>query len=214
MTLRAAIFDLDGLLIDSEPLWQRVEIEVFAMVGVELDGMSCRETTGLRIDEVVSYRFRQRPWRAPTVKQIEAKIVDKMVARIAEASRKPGADGAIEVAREAGLRLAVASSSPSRLVHAALEAMGVLSSFEVVASAEDDALGKPHPSVFLRTAGLLGVEAVECVVLEDSLNGVIAAKAARMRCVAVPEHQDLRLSIADVVLPSLTALNEGSLLGG
>ena len=101
----------------------------------------------------------------------------------------------------------VKSKAVDALIHAALAGLGVSDRFEVVRSAEREAHGKPHPAVFLRAAERLGVDAIDCVVFEDSLNGLVAAKAARMRCIAVPEHHDARFALADAVLPSLEALD-------
>lgn len=210
--LRAAIFDLDGLLVDSEPLWRRAEVEHFAAVGLHLTDAECEETTGLRIDEVVALRHRQHPWAEPSVEVITARIVDRMVELLgAHAPAKAGGAHAVEVCARSGLRLAVASSSPLRLIEAALAGLGLRERFELVVSAERDAYGKPHPAVFLRTAEQLGVPPVSCVVLEDSLHGLVAAKAARMACVAVPERTDPRFALADLVLPSLEALDAAAL---
>lgn len=210
--IRAAIFDLDGLLVDSEPSWRRSEIEHFASVGLHLTDEQCAETTGIRIDEVVAIRHRQRPWASPSVEVITARIVDRMVALLrAEVPSKPGAARAVDLCARAGLRLAVASSSPLRLIEAALEGLGLRDRFELVVSAEHEPYGKPHPAVFLRTAGALGISPVECLVLEDSLAGLIAAKAARMTCIAVPERPDPRFALADLTLPSLEALDAATL---
>ncbi len=205
--MRAAIFDMDGLLIDSEPLWREAEVEVFATVGLTLTLRECEETTGLRIDEVVAHRHAQRPWTEPAQPVVVAQIVDRVIALVGERGAPlPGVDHAIATCRAAGLRLALASSSPERLIAATLAKLGLTDAFEVIASAEHDRYGKPHPAVFLRCAELLGVPPTECLVLEDSLNGVIAAKAARMTCVAVPERPDPRFAIADRVLASLRDL--------
>lgn len=202
--MRAAIFDMDGLLIDSEPLWRKAEVEVFATVGLHLTEAECEETTGLRIDEVVGYRHGQKPWEDPPQRVIVERIVDRLIELVRERGEPlPGVDHAITRCRADGLRLALASSSPRRIIDATLARLGLADTFEVVASAEDDRYGKPHPAVFLRCAELLGVPPTECLVLEDSLNGVIAAKAARMTCVAVPEKPDARFAIADRVLGSL-----------
>jgi sugar-phosphatase len=206
--MRAAIFDLDGLLIDSEPLWRRTEVALFGTVGLTLTEAQCAETAGLRIDEVVALRHRQQPWASPTVEVLTEQIVARMEASLrAAVPAKAGVAHALDVCSAHGLRLAVASSSPERLIHAALAGLGVSDRFEVVRSAEREAHGKPHPAVFLRAAERLGVDAVDCVVFEDSLNGLVAAKAARMRCIAVPEHHDARFALADAVLPSLEALD-------
>ncbi len=206
--LRAAIFDLDGLLIDSEPLWRRAEIELFATVGLSLTDAECAETTGLRIDEVVAWRLRQAPWTGTAPAVLTERIVDRVCALIAaEGEGQPGATESVSCCARAGLALAVASSSPERLIRTALARLGLAGAFAHVVSAEHERHGKPHPAVFLSTAERLGVGAVDCLVLEDSLNGVIAAKAARMRCVVVPEAEDPRFSLADVRLPSLLAFD-------
>src|SRR5690606_22562849 len=83
--IRAAIFDLDGLLIDSEPLWRAVEVEVFRGVGVPLTEEMCRQTTGLRVDAVVEWWHARHPWRAPAPAAVAARIVDRMVEAIAGA---------------------------------------------------------------------------------------------------------------------------------
>lgn len=205
--LRAAIFDLDGLLVDSEPLWRRVEIQVFGRVGVHLTEADCIETTGLRIDEVAAHWYARRPWSGPTPRAIAERIVDEMVRRApGEAAQKPGVRSAIDTCAAAGLRLAVASSSPERLIHAVLGGLGVAERFEAVVSAEREAYGKPHPAVFLATTARLGVAPTECLVLEDSLHGLVAAKAARMTCIVVPERHDPRFTLADLELRSLEEL--------
>jgi len=202
--MRAAIFDMDGLLIDSEPFWRASEIEVFATVGLTLTDAQCEQTTGLRIDEVVAHWHAVQPWESPSRERIVERIVEGLIRRVRESgAKRPGVDAAIAKCREQGLRLALASSSAKRIISATLDRLELADAFEVVASAEDDRYGKPHPSVFLRTAAMLGVPPTECLVFEDSLNGVIAAKAARMHVVAVPEREDPRFAIADRVLGSL-----------
>ena len=204
--LRAAIFDLDGLLIDSEPHWRAAEMQVFAEVGLSLSEAMCMRTTGLRIDEVVAYWYARAPWPGPKPAEVVTRIVSAVIVRLRrEGVAKPGAVRAIERARKHGVALGLASSSPMALIRAAVERLGLDGKFDVLKSAEDEPLGKPHPSVYLATAARLHVEPGVCLAFEDSLNGLIAAKAARMRCVLVPEHgvSDPRFALADRVLASL-----------
>jgi beta-phosphoglucomutase-like phosphatase (HAD superfamily) len=210
---QAAIFDLDGLLIDSEPLWRRAEVEIFATVGLVLTDADCEVTTGLRIDEVVAFQHGVRPWHPPRLDEVAARIVDRVIELIETVGvAKPFGAHAVALCEREGLQLALASSSPERLIHAALRRLGLTGRFGLVQSAQHERWGKPHPAVFLTTAERLGVPPVACVVLEDSLNGVIAAKAARMRCLAVPERPDPRFVLADRVLPSLQALDRAALV--
>jgi sugar-phosphatase len=205
--LKAAIFDMDGLLIDSEPLWQRSEQQVFGGLGLDLTVADCALTTGLRLDEVVRYWFERHPWEGATLDQVAEAILAGVVELVrAEGQAKPGAHSAVQAAREAGLRVALASSSAPKLIEAALERLGLSDAFEVCRSGQAEPWGKPHPAVYLSTAAALGLEPTDCLALEDSLPGVIAAKAARMRCIAVPEVSDAErapFAVADLILDSL-----------
>jgi len=117
-----------------------------------------------------------------------------------------GVASAIAAAKSAAPKIALASSSPMPIIRAVLDRLGLAGAFDVVQSAESEPYGKPHPGIFLTTAHQLDVKAPDCVVLEDSLAGVIAAKAARMTCIAVPDPQeasDPRFALADAKLTSL-----------
>jgi mannitol-1-/sugar-/sorbitol-6-/2-deoxyglucose-6-phosphatase len=206
--IRAVIFDMDGLLVDSEPLWVRAEIEVFGAVGLTLCEADCALTKGLRTDDVVGYWHARRPWAdAANPKEVEARLVERVASLVREEGRPlPGIAAALAAAAAGGRPIALASSSPSPIIGATLARLDLERAFAVVQSAETEPLGKPHPGIFLTTAARLDVPPTACIVLEDSLTGVIAAKAARMACVAVPfDHprHDARFALADAVVSDL-----------
>ena len=209
MSLRAAIYDMDGLVVDSEPSWIAAEVEVFRSVGVPMTPTLCRETTGIRLDEAVAHWSARFPWEGPS----QAEVLQRLLGRateliVARAVAKRGVLESLEVMRGAGLRCALASSSPMALIEAVMQKLKLMAEFELMVSAESEPFGKPHPAIYLRAAEWLGVDPRECVALEDSLNGVVSAKAARMKCIAVPEHwPDPRLALADAVVESLLAVD-------
>jgi sugar-phosphatase len=213
--IRAALFDLDGLLIDSEPLWRRAERSVFAGVGLELSDEDCAQTLGLRVDEVVRYWFDRHPWDESPEGASRGRVEEEIRQAVEVAIRErgealPGAREALELCRRRGWPLAIASSSPLHLIEAAVAKLRIRPYFRALISAENEAFGKPHPAVYLRAAEALGVESAACLVFEDSLAGLIAAKAARMGAVVVPaanQQQDLRWSLADATLRSLADLD-------
>lgn len=218
--VRAVIFDVDGVLIDSEPLWQEAEIEVFGEVGLTLDRRACLETIGLRSDELVAYWYARRPWTGRTVGDVERallRVVTEHIRRRAVA--RIGLGQALAFLATRNVRLGLASSSPYAVIAVVLERLGLVETFECVHSAEEEAYGKPHPGVYLSAARKLGVAPEACLAVEDSLNGVLAAKAAKMTCVAIPDPgmvDDPRFVLADAVLGSLAELDEAvwSRLGG
>ncbi|MEW6753666.1 MAG: hexitol phosphatase HxpB [Candidatus Latescibacterota bacterium] len=213
--LAAAIFDMDGLLVDSEPLWRRAEQAIFPRLGIALTDEMCMQTMGTRVDEVVRHWYQQHPWEGPSCQQVAAEIVAAVVALVqAEGRPMEGVAQVLDLCRQRGLRTGVASSSDMCLIDAVLDRCGIRSCFEVVHSAEHEPYGKPHPGVFLTTAERLGVTPTACLVFEDSFAGLIAAKAARMAVVAVPAPQDYeqtRFDIADLKLRSLAEFDAACL---
>lgn len=210
VTLRATLFDMDGLLIDSERLWHRAELEIFGELGVPLDAQKSRSTKGVYVDDVVALWFSLYPWTGPTPEEVVARLVGRVGELVSEVGELlPGAERAIDLASERG-PVALASSTPMSLIEHNLDCFGLRDRFRTLNSAQFESHGKPHPAVFLRAAESLGVAPTDCLVFEDSAAGVIAAKAGRMHVVAVPTEEDRHLApfaMADLLLSSLEELD-------
>lgn len=206
----AAIFDLDGLLIDSEPFWRVAEMEVFGDIGVTLSDEECGLTAGLRTQLVVEHWLERRPWdveRHP-VAEITLRINRRVVELVGDRGEpKEGVEHALDFMRARAMRLALASSSNMPVIEAALARIGIAEAFEVVHSADFEKHSKPAPDVYLGAARRLGVEPERCVALEDSYPGTDAAKAAGMVCIRFPEHEGPP-SRADLELDSLLQLDD------
>jgi sugar-phosphatase len=214
-TLTASIFDMDGLLIDSEILWHEAEIEILGGLGVPLAVEGCRSTKGMFVDEVTAHWYRLYPWRGPTPAEVAVTIVDRVIDLIVtKGELKPGALHAIDLCAQRGLALAVASSSQYRLIDTALAHFDLRDRFALIHSAEDEDYGKPHPAVFLTAAAKLGAAPRRCLVWEDAPAGVLAAKAASMACIAVPERGEgghPAFGLADLVVESLLEVDGTSI---
>ncbi|QIZ78560.1 hexitol phosphatase HxpB [Ferrimonas lipolytica] len=212
LALAAVIFDMDGVLVDSEPMWQRAELAVLPRYGVPLTLADTVATKGLRIDQVVALWYSRHPWQGASIDQVAAEIVDQVAALVrTEGQPLPGVEQAFAVIKANGLPIALATSSPTQLINATLERLQLTEHFQAICSAEALAYGKPHPQVYLNAATALGVAPEQCLAIEDSVNGVIAAKAANMAVVAIPEvaqQQDPRFSIANFNLATLHELNQ------
>lgn len=211
--IEAVVFDMDGVLLDSEPLWHEAEIEAFARVGLALEPVDCLRTMGMRVDAVVEYWLLRHPWdtRRYPVRAVADEILDGVVARIRERGRTlPGVDAGLAAVAARGVRRALASSSPVRVIDAVLETLGLDGVFELAVSAQHEPRGKPAPDVYLTACRGLGVVPGRALAVEDSLAGMAAAKTAGMTCVMVPDPSIAgrhELARADLVLDTLDDLD-------
>ena len=205
--MKAVIFDMDGILIDSEPLWHIAEKEVFGALGIPLTDAMCEETTGLRTDALVTYWYDKQPWPHKPFETVADEIIERMRQLVdAHGVALAGVYKMLHDLAQRRLVLGVASSSPPALIDTVVDKLEIRTYFQVLCSAMEEEFGKPHPAVYLTTATRLGVEPHECLVFEDSVTGVRAAKAAGMTTIAVPaphQYEDHRFAEADLKLRSL-----------
>ena len=206
-TSKAVIFDMDGLLIDSEPYWKLAEKKIFGALGLNLTDELLKQVMGFRLSEVVSHWYQYQPWSNPNFIQTEKDVLACVKELIVEnAQALAGVYTLLDELKQQNIPMALASSSAMSLIEAVVDKLNIRNYFQLLWSAEYEPFGKPHPGIFITTAKKLGVLPSQCLVFEDSVNGVIAAKAARMKCIAVPDSASLndpRFAIADITVSSL-----------
>ncbi len=211
MQLNTVIFDMDGLLINSEPLWNEAANEVFAKYNIALSDEDYLITTGLRTREFVEWwagHFNITADKAV----LEQEIYDVVMEKIANAYiAMPGVQHVFDFFKSRGFKVGIASSSPIELIELVMEMYSLKQSVHHHASANLLKYAKPHPEVYINCADTLGSHPLECICFEDSFNGMIAAKAARMKCVVVPNKEVFTKpcwGAADIILSSLEEFNE------
>ena len=188
MNFTAIIFDMDGLLVDSEPVWHEVEIELIESCGYEYSSEVRDLGIGMRVDEFAAILQRHYPKLGDSPAAIESAITERMIALPAERIRaRPGADEIIRYAAERGIPRAIASSSSQLIIEHFLRLMGWEELIPKRFSAEFMRRGKPAPDIYLHAAAQLGIAPEDCLALEDSRLGTQAALAAGMSCFTVPD---------------------------
>ncbi|MEV1017925.1 MULTISPECIES: HAD family hydrolase [unclassified Micromonospora] len=205
----AVVFDLDGVIVDSEPVWEEVRRAYVAAHGGAWQPDTQRRLMGMSTGEWAHYLSGELG-----VRRTAAQVADEVVREMAQRYREhvPLIDGAVDVVRRLAARwpLGLASSSPTRLIAAALEATGLTDAFGATLSTEETERGKPAPDVYLSVAQRLGVDPARCAAVEDSSNGVRSAAAAGMRVVAVP-HASYPLDPDAAALAAVTLGSVGEL---
>ncbi|OSZ78811.1 hypothetical protein CAP35_11340 [Chitinophagaceae bacterium IBVUCB1] len=211
--INTVLFDMDGLLFDTEPLWGISMLRIAQRHGIPVTQERFKDTRGFHIYEVTAYWAVKYPWQGKTSEEVAEEILDDIIAlTIAQGRVMDGVVQALELLKTNGYKIGLASSSPIRMINALVEHFSIKHYFDCITSADEVELGKPHPAVFLHCANQLGALPLQCLVLEDSINGVIAGKAARMKVVAVPEpahYNDPRFAIADAKLRSMAEFELG-----
>lgn len=201
----AIIFDMDGVIIDSEPIWSKAEKEVFSAVGVKLTNELCRQTATMTTSEVTNFWFERFPWPKHSLEEIENRVIDCVGSLIQQ--RGAAIDGIRETIhhlKNKGFKIGLATNSPFRLIPVVLEKIGIQHCFEAVCSSEHEKKGKPHPDVYISISKKLGVEPENCIAIEDSITGIKAAKQAGMQVVALVmekmETDKKKYALADKII--------------
>ncbi|GLU51711.1 hexitol phosphatase HxpB [Dyadobacter frigoris] len=205
--IKAAIFDMDGLLIDSEPIWTEAATEVMQKVNFKLTHDLKLQTTGLSIKLFLEFCYRIQPWNTPNRAELEHEILTIAHKNIiANAKPMPGAIDLIKNLHAEKIKLAVASASHMELIEAVLRRLEIIDYFDTWHSGELEEHTKPHPAVYISTAAKLGVPVHECIAFEDSFTGLRSAYAAKMITICVPTaevYNDPKFDLAHYKLHSL-----------
>jgi len=216
--IEAVIFDMDGLLIDSEPYWRKSHVSAVAEHGVKITEDNVRQMAGKRTDEVVRHwRDTQGLTHVPN-DVLVLSVVSRVIESISlNGQELPGVRKIISIIEEHSIPMAVASSSSPEIIEIVLKKLDLNKHMKLAYSAKYEKFGKPHPGVFITTAKKLAVNPANCVVFEDSLSGVRAAKSAGMKCIAIPDVENLNKPEfsyeADLVLNSLEKVSWETMLG-
>ncbi|MGF2414558.1 hexitol phosphatase HxpB [Ferruginibacter sp.] len=212
MRLNTVIFDMDGLLIDSEPLWNEAATEIFNSYGIKLSHEQYNSTTGLRTKEFVEWWFSFFKIPLKDANTVEKDIINRVIELVVQKGKPlPGLSHIFNFFTDRNFKIGLASSSPSNLIDVVVDLLQIRDHIHAITSAANLQYGKPHPEVYLNCAGTLNSLPTECICFEDSFPGMIAVKAARMKCVVVPDHKsskELKWNAADLKISSLQNFNE------
>lgn len=207
--IKAVIFDMDGVMIDSEPLWEKTERILLARRNIEYTADYRDQIVGLnqndsgkllvetfKLEEKIEDIISERVEILFGIYVEELEVVEELIPLLNQL-------------RENNYKLAVASSSPLRVINFVLDMFSLHEYFPIVVSGECTDNGKPHPDIYIHTSQRLEVEPKECVAIEDSINGVKSAKAAGMYCIAVPDKRltQEKFQNADLIVPSLNRIS-------
>lgn len=207
----AAIFDMDGLLIDSEPFWKEAEKEIFSSVGVQVSEQLADKTATMTTSEVTNFWFSQYPWTGKSLDEVEREVVDKVEALILDhGSELAGVTNLLNLLKEKGFKIGLSTNSPYQLVPVILKKLGIYHYFDAISSADDISNGKPAPDVYLATLRKLDIDAKNCIAFEDSFSGLMAAKSAKLKTIVVPHtevYDQGKFDISDLKLRSLADFN-------
>ncbi|MBN2523136.1 MAG: hexitol phosphatase HxpB [Bacteroidales bacterium] len=206
MLIQGVIFDMDGTLVDSEPLWKEAELEVFHNSGLEISERYLIDARGLPTLDAVKFWLNNLKYEGISPDLLASQINSRAEELILGKGKiMPGAIDALKFLKDKGLPLAVASSSSMHLIKHVVRIHQMDLYFDLLFSGDDEPHGKPHPGIFLSAARKLNIDPRYCVVFEDSVNGIFAAKAAKMKVVALlndSKKEDTKYEMADLKLES------------
>lgn len=202
MALKAVIFDMDGVLVDSEGFWARAEQEVFSSYGVQVTDELAAQTKYMTTTEVTEFWYGKFPWKDPDISSVEQQVVSKVIELIQlENCTMAGIQEFIMTLKSKNYKIGLATNAPLKVADAVLEKLQVREFFDAVHSSEFEENGKPHPAVYLTSAQQLGISPEHCIAIEDSHSGLKAAKAAGMKTIVFTNNDEsIDFDLADFTI--------------
>ena len=206
--IQAVIFDMDRVLIDSEPMWKEAEKQVFSSIGVEVSDSLSVYTASMTTREVTEFWYSHFPWSGKSLEQVENEVVERVEFLISEKGKPiEGVKEILDFFQHQNIKIGLSTNAPFKLISVVLNKLDIAHYFQAISSSEHETKGKPYPAVYLSTVNKLKVEPSKCIAFEDSVTGIIAAKAANIKTIAVPpnlEFTDDKFEISDFKLRRLS----------
>lgn len=209
--MQAVIFDMDGLLIDSEPMWQQAEKMVFSALGVDVNTHDTIQTASMTPAKVTEFWFKKSPWVGHSLKSVENAVVDHVCQEIKTSGKAmPGVYALLASLKENSIKIGLATNAPRPVLSTVLTALNITEFFATTTSADEVVSGKPSPAIYQQTLAKLHCTASNAIAIEDSATGMQAAHNAGLKCVVVPAPQAFNqpdFDVAALKLKSLTQLS-------
>lgn len=208
MVVKAVIFDMDGVLVDSEGFWAKAELDVFSSYGVQVTDDLATQTKYMTTKEVTEFWHGRFPWENLDVPKVEQEVVSKVIELIqTEDCTMSGVQTFIKDLKSKKYKIGLATNAPLRVADAVLEKLQIRDLFDTVHSSEFEEQGKPHPAVYLTSARQLGISPEYCIVVEDSHSGLKAAKAAGMKTIVFTNNDEsINSDLADFKILSFESV--------
>ncbi|MCH7410098.1 HAD-IA family hydrolase [Belliella sp. DSM 111904] len=203
-TIKAVIFDMDGVLIDSENFWSIAEHEIFTSLGVQINSNETKITKSMTTSEVSRFWYDKFPWKGKSLAEVEEMVISRVIDQITNQDCQiPGIDVFIKLLKSNNFKIALATNSPKKIIDPVINKLAVSECFDITLSADQVVSGKPDPAIYLKAAHLLQIHPTECLVVEDSTSGIQAAKNAGMVVAGFTNlNKNSGLGMADYMLNS------------
>lgn len=201
---KAVIFDMDGVIIDSERLWKQAENEVFTSLGVKVTDEYSEITKSMTTSEVTEFWYDKFPWKNKDSKNVEELVISRVINLIeTEECFIKGVKPFIEKLKSKHYKIGLATNSPNRIIPTVLKKLDISNLFDAISSAQFEKKGKPDPAIYYTTAKKLNIEPEDCFVIEDSYSGMLSAKKAGMTVFAFTNgNKQIDYKIADYKINS------------